>query len=397
MIDIKGMTYASSGVDYGGGLDQFKVDAQKLGEQTVQYLEYHGFKDVPWTHGESIHLIEHPDGYLGVMTEGLGTKSKVADEMYYLHQKVSRINQKDYHKQVAQCAMAMIVNDAITLGAMPVEVSMYLALGHSEWFKDRVRYMGLLEGWVRACHLARCNYGSGETPVLKGVIDSETFDLAGAAICIVKPKSNLIKANIQHRDAIVMIASNGIHANGLTLARQIAERKDPIWKKVLNNVSSKRFPMQELPDGYLTLMSDGRTYGDALLDPTQIYVQFVADCLRANVAIHYAVNITGHGWRKLMRAVGDFSYSIHTLPEQLPIFDFIQKHGPVNDYEMYSTFNMGAGFAVYVPYQEVKQVIQLAQKNGLKAHYAGDISKGKKQVRVAPKNIVFKAETMNIR
>jgi phosphoribosylformylglycinamidine cyclo-ligase len=253
---------------------------------------------------------------------------------------------------------------------------MHLAVGTSDWFNDEKRTGDLVTGWKNACNLARCTWGGGETPTLKGVVVPEAVVLSGSAIGIVKPKERLIAGPIQHGDAIVIIESSGIHANGLTLARMIADM---------------------LPRGYLTNLSDGRTYGETLLDPTHIYVGLVEDCLDAGVKIHYAVNITGHGWRKFMRATQSFTYLIDTLPTQLPIFDFLQKHGPVDDTEAYGNLNMGAGFALYVAEAQATQVIDVAKKLGLRAFVAGHIEAGDKKVIIKPKGLEYAGETLAVR
>src|SRR6185437_8881141 len=92
------------------------------------------------------------------------------------------------------------------------------------------------------------------------------------------------------------------------------------------------------------------------------------------VDLHYVVNITGHGWRKLMRAPQPFAYVIKDLPPQQLIFDFLQKHGPVSDYEAYGNFNMGAGLALYVPPSNTDLVRRVAKANGYPlAYVAGHI------------------------
>jgi phosphoribosylformylglycinamidine cyclo-ligase len=151
------------------------------------------------------------------------------------------------------------------------------------------------------------------------------------------------------------------------------------------------------PDGYLTKLSDGRSYGEALLDPTSIYVGLVEDCLDVGVDIHYAVNITGHGWRKLMRALQPFTYMIDTLPTQLPIFDFIQMCGPVDDQEAYGNLNMGAGFALYVDESDVEKVLSVSKLLGLKALAAGHIENGDKKVVIKPKGLEYAGEKLAIR
>ncbi len=285
---------------------------------------------------------------------------------------------RSFYDNIAQCTVAMIVNDMITVGALPLSVAMHLAVGDSNWFSDRQRSQDLINGWERACGLARCVWGGGETPTLKDVVMPGTVVLSGSAMGIVKPKERLITANIQPGDAIILLESSGIHANGLTLARQIAAK---------------------LPQGYLTKLNDGRTFGEALLDPTRIYVSIVEDCYELGVHIHYAVNITGHGWRKLMRATEPFVYLVEDIPTPQPVFTFMQEHGPIDDQEAYGNLNMGAGFALYVSMAEVRLVLQIAEGYGMKGRYAGHIEKqGElKKVVIQPKQLEFAGSSLGVR
>jgi phosphoribosylformylglycinamidine cyclo-ligase len=321
--------------------------------------------------GESAYLMDAGDHFLAHVEEGLGTKNLVADAMY-------RLTGKSYYDHIAQCTVAMIVNDMITLGALPLSVAMHLAVGVSSWFNDEKRCSDLIDGWKKACELARCTWGGGETPTLKDIIYPEAVVLSGSAVGVVKPKSRLIDAaNIQHGDAIVIIGSSGIHANGLTLAREIAGR---------------------FPDGYLTKLSDGRTYGEALLDPTIIYVPLVEDCFKEGVEIHYAVNITGHGWRKLMRATQPFKYVIDHIPMPQPVFSFIQEHGPVDNQEAYANLNMGAGFALYICENDVPKVLAIAHSLGLSALRAGTIEANKeRKVIINPLGLEYLGSTLGVR
>ena len=364
------MTYAGVGVDY-GALDPFKRRAQLAGRSTSEVLRRLGVTEVEMSRGESAYLLETPDSFLAHVEEGLGTKNLVADAMYRL------VPGRSYYDHLAQDTVAMIVNDMVTLGALPLAVAMHLGVGSSEWFTDEARTEDLVNGWKGACALSRCAWGGGETPTLSGIVNPETVVLAGSAVGLIKPKERIIRANIQPGDAIVLFESSGIHANGLTLARAIAGRA---------------------PNGYLSPLSDGRSYGEALLDPTHIYVGVIEDCLNRGVEIHYAVNITGHGWRKLMRATGPFAYVIENLPTQQPIFDFIQRVGNVDDVESYGNFNMGAGFAVYVPEKDVAAVLQVATAFPFHALLAGHIEKSdSRKVIISPKNLTYSAETLHVR
>lgn len=369
----KTMTYAGVGVDY-DAMDSFKRMAQLAGRETadnITRLANGEFREVEASRGESVYLIEAAKSYLAHVEEGLGTKNLVAGAMYEL-------TGIPYYDHIAQDAVAMIVNDMITLGACPLSVAMHLAVAESSWFNDERRSRDLVEGWKHACNLARCVWGGGETPTLKGCVVPGTIVLSGSAMGLVKPKERLITPDkIRHKDAIVLVESSGIHANGFTMARAIADK---------------------LPNGYGTLLPEGGAYGDALLAPTHIYVGLVEDCLNAGVDIHYAVNITGHGWRKLMRAPQPFAYVIERLPTQLPIFNFIQTHGPVDDREAYANFNMGAGFGLYVAGADVTTVVDVANSLGLVAFRAGYIEQSDdKKVVITPKSLVYTEDTLKVR
>jgi len=109
------------------------------------------------------------------------------------------------------------------------------------------------------------------------------------------------------------------------------------------------------------------------------------------------VNITGHGWRKLMRANKQFTYLITQIPLISPIFNFIQQHSGSSDEEMYGNFNMDAGFAIYLPADQIEKAQEVITKQGFKSWNAGVVKNGPKQVIIEPKNIIFSAETLGVR
>ncbi len=331
----------------------FKREAQAEALRSTADIGRLGLKDASWTIGESVHLIEDKSAFWAHVNEGLGTKNLVADEMFWC-------TDRSFDANVAKDTVAMIVNDGAPLGAVPVTVAMHAAAGSTHWFNSAVRRKQFLLGWREACDEARCLYRGGETPIVRDMVKSDSALLSGSMIGIIRPKSRLIRRNIRHGDGIVILTSSGVHANGLTLARKIAEG---------------------LREGYRTKISDGRMYGEALLDPTHIYVGFVEDCLNAGVKIHYGVNITGHGWRKFMRAPEPFTYVIEQIPTPQPVFDFIAQKGNVSLRDMYADYNMGAGFALYVPPGQVSKVIRLWQKGNypFQVFGAGHIEKSKKR------------------
>ena len=109
------------------------------------------------------------------------------------------------------------------------------------------------------------------------------------------------------------------------------------------------------------------------------------------------VNITGHGWRKLMRAEQELSYVIDRIPSPQPVFHFIQEHSENDDREMYGNLNMGAGFAIYIPETGIAQAQEIAESIGFKTWLAGHIENGPRQVVIRPKNLSFQGETLGVR
>jgi len=363
------ISYKKSGVNY-EAMDPVKVLAQLRAKTTAANLIRFDAQELASSRGESAYVWEEKDAYRAFVIEGLGTKNLVAD-------KTRKFTKKTHYDSIAQDTVAMIVNDLIVVGADPQVVNAYFAIGSGDWFSDKKRANDLVEGWAKACDLAGAVWGGGETPTLKNIVEPDTIDLAGSAIGVIKPKSRLVLGDrLTAEDAIILIESSGIHGNGLTLARTIASK---------------------LPNGYATKLSDGTTYGESVLTPTHIYANVVRDTFDAGIDIHYMANITGHGWRKLMRASKDFTYRMTSIPTAQPIFQFIQEQSGNDDKEMYGNFNMGAGFALFINKNDVEKALSVAKKNKLKAWHAGTVEKGEKQVIIEPLNLTFKGETLKVK
>jgi phosphoribosylformylglycinamidine cyclo-ligase len=327
--------------------------------------------EISLSRGESAYVWEEKDCHKAIVIEGLGTKNLIADE-------VSKFTGKSHYDSIAQDTVAMIVNDLIVVGADPQVINAYFAVGSSDWFLNKNRARDLVYGWAKAVNMSGAVWGGGETPTLKGIIKSNTIDLSGSAVGIIKPKSRLTLGDkLVPGNAIFAIESSGIHANGLTLARKIASK---------------------LPRGYKTLLSNGKSYGESLLSPTHIYAGLVRDLFDAGIDIHYMANITGHGWRKIMRANSKFSYIIETVPEISPLFEFIQKKSGIDDYEMYGNFNMGIGFVIFMPEKDVETAKKITRKKyNWNSWKIGVVEKGSKEVIIKQKNILFKSESLKVR
>jgi phosphoribosylformylglycinamidine cyclo-ligase len=363
------LTYKQSGVDY-SRIDPLKIMAQKAALETAGSLREAGFDEITASRGESAYVMDMGDWYLASILECLGTKSLVADQVRFL-------TGKTHYDQIAQDTIAMAVNDIISVGARPLSIHAYWATGGAEWFSDEARMRDLVDGWARTCKMFGISWGGGETPSLSGVVAPGSIDLAASCVGIIRPKERLIVGQeLQDGDAIVLLASSGIHANGISLARKLAEN---------------------LPDGYGTLLPDGRLYGEALLDPTLIYSSVVEELLVNKTPIHYISNITGHGWRKIMRHPGAFTYRITTLPPVPPVLKFIVDVSHMDVREAYGSLNMGAGFALYVPEAAVSATVKIAERQGILALPAGRVEAGPKQVLIDPLGISYAGESLNLR
>lgn len=364
------LSYESSGVRY-DQLDAFKRACQKAAKTTAGLLKDHGYSEPATTRGESAYLIEAADHYLAHVEEGLGTKNLVADAVY-------AESGACFYRQIGIDTVATIVNDLITCGALPVSVAMHAAVGDSGWFTDQKRANELVDGFAEGCRQAGAVWGGGETPTLRGIVEPETIVLAGSAFGRISSKNLRIVGDVKEGDAIIFLASSGVQTNGLTLCRKIAE---------------------QLPQGYQTAIGDGRTYGEALLAPSVIYVAFVRECQKRGIKLNYVAHVTGHGWRKLMRLEEPFVYEITNVRPEPPLFRFLMWAGPIELREAYATFNMGVGFAAYVSPEYADATLAAAKSSGYDAWLAGHVRKegDRKAVVVPPLGLTFGGDTLQVR
>ena len=363
------LSYEQAGVNY-DLIDPLKIAAQRAAAATGAHLGGHGFAEVPASRGESAYVVDVGPFYLASIVECLGTKTLVADEM-------SKLTGKSFYAGIAQDTIAMAINDLITVGATPLVVQAYWAAGGSDWFGDKLRAQALVEGWKKACDVCQVAWGGGETPALAGIVEEGRIDLAASCTGLINPKTRLsVGDELGPGDAIVLLASSGIHANGLSLARKLVER---------------------LPQGYLTEIEPGLSYGEALLAPTVLYSPVTEALFKAGIQPHYCANITGHGWRKLLRHPGQFTYRIHTVPPVTPVLKFIQQQAKQDDREAYSTLNMGAGFAIFVKAEDAARTVEVAKACGIEAWHAGALEAGEKQLLIEPLNIRFSDDDLQLR
>ena len=366
------LSYESSGVRY-DQLDAFKRACQKAARTTAGVLTGHGYAEPATTRGESAYLIEAADHFLAHVEEGLGTKNLVADAVY-------AATGKCFYREIAIDTVATMVNDLVTCGALPISVAMHAAVGDSGWFEDAKRTQALVAGFAEGCREAGAVWGGGETPTLGGIVEPEAIVLAGSAVGKISPKNLRIVGDVSDGDAIIFLASSGVQTNGLSLCRRVAA---------------------QLEQGYQTPVGfgDPRTFGEALLAPSVIYVAFVRECQQRGLKLNYVAHVTGHGWRKLMRLDEPFVYEIEHVRTPLAVFRFLQQAGPISEREMYATFNQGVGFAAYVAPELADATLAAAKASGYDAWLAGRVKKdgARKAVVIPALGLTYEGDTLQVR
>ena len=319
--------------------------------------------------GEPAFVFELAGQTLAFVLEGLGTKSIIARQVM----DTLGVNR---FADVAYDTVGAIVNDLCCVGALPLVVNAYFATGGSDWYLRRDRQEALLAGWRRGCEDAGAVWGGGESPSLPGLVSSSEIELAGSAVGAVPDgRTAILGADLGPGDEIVFVASSGLHANGASLARLIAD---------------------ELADGYATRLPSGRTFGEALLDPTIIYARLVESLATAELPIHYLSHITGHGMLKLMRPSRELTYRITELPTVPEVLEYLVDRTEMSSAVAYSTFNMGCGYAVYCAAGNAGRVVGAATELGLAAHQAGIVEAGPRRVILEPNGVVFETDAMDL-
>ena len=356
-----GSAYGAAGVDY-HALDAGKRRALDAALATSSLLGVRGGRAVDGSRGEPAFVFELGGQTLAFVVEGLGTKSVIA------RLAEDEVGAEGY-AAVGYDTVAAIVNDLSCVGALPLVVNAYFATGASDWYARADRHAALLAGWQQGCRDAGATWGGGESPSLPDMVAGLEIELAGSAVGAVPAgRAPILGAALAPGDEIVLVASSGLHANGASLARKVAA---------------------ELPDGYRTALPSGRTLGAALLDRSVIYVPLVQALLGGALDVHYCSHITGHGLLKLMRPQRDLAYRIARLPSVPEVLEFLVAATDMAPAEAYSTFNMGAGFAVYVREGDGERVVELAAALDLEAHVAGTVEPGPRRVVLEDVGVTF--------
>jgi phosphoribosylformylglycinamidine cyclo-ligase len=286
--------------------------------------------------GHFTGLVDFGDQALSLCTDSVGTKVLVAKEM-------------GRWDTIGIDCVAMNVNDMICIGAEPLAFVDYVAI--ADYDREVARQIGV--GLNRGAKMANVSIIGGEIAVVPELV--RELDLAGTCFGVVR-KSKIIDGRaIRPGDVIIGLPSTGIHSNGLTLARRV--------------LAENAITIPELIKG------TDRSWGEALLEPTAIYVRPVLRAVR-RAKVHGMAHITGGGLRNLVRLKGNVEFRISAPIEPPTVFPALQSLGGIEDREMYGTFNMGMGFAIVCPKEEAHKVLAALEPD-VHARIVGEVTKGR--------------------
>ena len=282
-------------------------------------------------------------------TDGVGTKLKLAFLM-------------NKHDTVGIDCVAMCVNDIICGGAMPLFFLDYIACGKN----DPARIADIVTGITEGCRQAGCALVGGETAEMPGFYPVDEYDLAGFSVGMVDEEKIIDGKSLAEGDVLIGLASSGVHSNGFSLVRKVFDVEHADLKT----------PMDEL---------NGKSLGEALLEPTRIYVKAVKAVLGAGVDVHAVSHITGGGfYENVPRMMVDgltAQIKLDSFPT-LPIFSLIQKAGNIPARDMYNTFNMGIGMILAVPAAQAQAALDALAAAGETAYQIGSVVAGEAGVEL---------------
>ena len=327
------VTYKKVGID----ISEIKKSQKAIGRliSSTHKLQ----KKAKMTHGFGHYagIVEIPGGkLLATHTDGVGTKVIIANMM------------KKFDTIGIDC-VAMNVNDIICIGATPISFVDYIAANKN----DQRIFKQIVSGLVRGAKKSSVPIVGGETAIMPDLISGKGFgfDLAGMVVGMLSKKQMILGDKIKPNDVIIGVKSSGLHSNGYSLAR-----------RVLSKYSLKR------------KFKGVGILGNALLKPTEIYVKPVLEAIE-KCSIHGLAHITGGSFTKLLR-LKQIGFELDNLPKTPALMQLIQDCGVKSD-EMYKTFNMGVGFCIISPENQVRGIQKIITKHKMKSYEIGRISKKK--------------------
>lgn len=292
-----------------------------------------------------------PSGYkepvLVSGTDGVGTKLKIAHQL-------------NRHQTVGIDLVAMCVNDILTSGAEPLFFLDYLATGKL----NPNQLAEVIEGIVSGCKQSGCALLGGETAEMPGFYQPGEYDLAGFCVGIVEKSKILDGSRLQVGDLAIALASSGLHSNGFSLVRNIITTNNYTWDDQPSELG-------------------GLSLGEICLTPTRIYVKPVLEAIASGIEIRGMAHITGGGIpENLPRCLPPHKSIQINLNSWIipPIFQWLAEKGHVNQTEMLNTFNLGVGFVVIVPPEDLESTISYFESHQIEANCIGEVIDGEQQI-----------------
>ena len=281
-------------------------------------------------------------------TDGCGTKVKLAFIM-------------DKHDTIGIDAVAMCVNDIACSGGEPLFFLDYIACGKN--YPEKIA--SIVKGVAEGCLQSEAALVGGETAEHPGLMPEDDYDLAGFAVGVVDKKDLITGENIKAGDTLIGIASSGVHSNGFSLVRSVFEMT------------------KESLDTYYDEL--GKTLGEALIEPTRIYVKGLKAVKKAGVTIKGCSHITGGGfYENIPRMLPDgVGVKVNKSSYEVPaIFKLLAEKGDIDEHMMYNTFNMGVGMVLAVDPADADKTIEALASTGDKAFVLGEVVSGNKEVEI---------------
>ena len=338
------MDYKSAGVDIEAGyksVELMKEHVKKTMRSEV-LTNLGGFSGA--FSMEKFKQMEKPTLVSG--TDGVGTKLKLAFLL-------------DKHDTVGIDCVAMCVNDIACAGGEPLFFLDYIACGKN--YPEKIAQ--IVKGVAEGCIQSDAALIGGETAEMPGFYPEDEYDLAGFAVGIVDEKDIISGKDLAEGDVLIGIASSGVHSNGFSLVRKV-------------------FPMtRESLDTYYEEL--GKTRGEALIEPTRIYVKALASVKKAGVRIKACSHITGGGfYENIPRMLREGTRAVveKNSYEVPAIFRLLMKTGNIDEHMMYNTYNMGIGMVLAVDPEKAEDAIAAVREAGDQAYVIGRIAAGEKGV-----------------
>jgi len=338
------MDYKTSGVDIEAGYKSVEL-MKKYVAETMRSEVLGGIGGFSGAFSlAAIKNMEDPVLLSG--TDGVGTKIKLAFEL-------------DKHDTIGIDCVAMCVNDVACAGGEPLFFLDYIACGKNEPEKIASIVKGVAEG----CKRSGSALVGGETAEHPGLMPEDEYDLAGFSVGVCDRKDLIDGSSLKAGDVIIGIASSGVHSNGFSLVRNVFKTE----KEALNKY------YDEL----------GKTLGEALLEPTIIYVKALKEIKNSGVKVKACSHITGGGfYENVPRMLKEGTHAVIRKDSyEVPaIFKMLAKEGDVSEQVMYNTFNMGIGMMVVVDKADANNTMAAIMNSGEKAFVIGEIKEGEKGV-----------------